>query len=157
MTALKAILPTVEMVNIKDDYWWMLDYRPTAARVRQGQRLQKFEWDRLKQGLPVRTDAKLVGEIMAAGYTLIGRYRFPGAEVPIGYLEGELRQKVAATQAELNRLGEEALAEADGSAHEGRRNAAIQDFLDAEGRSLFRHAKRQTDGVSVHTVPEDVN
>ena len=132
---LKAILPTVELRYIKDGWWWLLDQVPTEARRQNGERLKRQEYARLTEGRSVRLEVVAAAELQIAGFCLIGRYQFQGPP-PRDFLLDQLRQKVAATQAELTRLFEAAAARSEKSA-EDVAGETVEQFVEAEGKSLF--------------------
>lgn len=132
---LKRLLPTAELLNIEGPHWWLLNYAPSPERRMVGERRIAGEWDRLKQGLKVRKGAILVGELMRDGYELWGRYQWIG-EPPRDRILDDLRQKLAVSLVAMDQAVERQLAEAE--AAEGTGAHHTREFLEAEGRSLYR-------------------
>lgn len=131
---LRAIRSTVALLNVRGPNWWLLDHAPSEGRRQHGERLKAHEWDRLKQGLSVRLEVLLVGDLLLNGWQLLGRYQWTG-EPPRDRLLTDLRLKVGASEQEIERRFQEGVAATD---PEPKAAARVQEFLEAEGRSLHR-------------------
>lgn len=131
---LRAILPTVHLYNIHADRWLLLDHRPNADRIAQGERLKKREYDNLKSGRSVNRNVLAIGDLMIEGYSLIGQYNWSG-EAPRALLLTDLRKKQRATEAELEAalVQAETLSERCG---EDGAEAGVAEFIEQEGREM---------------------
>lgn len=137
---LRHICPTIALFNVREDYWWLLNHRPTTQRRQYGERVKEKEWNRLKLGLSVRKDALMMGDLCIDGWELWGRYRWRG-DPPREQLLADLSAKVDASERALD-----AAFEAGQRAEEGRadahRTAVLRDFIQTDGLAAYRRAAR---------------
>lgn len=134
LAELRVILPTVALYNVHGPRWLLLDHRPNADRIAQGERLKKREYDNLKSGRSVNRNVLAIGDLLIEGYSLIGQYEWVG-EAPRAMLLNDLRKKQAATDSEL----EAALARAEAGSErcgEDGAEAGVAEFIEQDGRSL---------------------
>lgn len=137
--ALAAVDPAVTLVYCSRDLWWMIRYSPNAERRRSGEAMLAGEMAKP----PALIDWAICRQarFMIDGWSLIGDYTFRG-EPPTQFLVNELHIKLSRSDKWYDQKFKELEADASGQGEEQLRKASIQDYLQAEGRALFRSRVR---------------
>lgn len=134
LAVLRASYPDVELVHVGDNRWWLGNVRPSPAT---------------KGGLSPLA-AETVGEhfrrdLQRQGFRWLGEYT--DDQLSASYLLAELDFMFNAPEMERDELFQAAMAQADGSAADARREAAIRDKLAQEGRSTWAILMRRRHSV----------
>lgn len=148
----------MDLVHAGGTTWFLVDYKPSPERTAFGEGLKARQWDRLKYGLKPDAGALWIGDLTIAGYCLIGEFHFPG-EVNREELVRALQKMQRATPKDLDAAWDEGIRQVDGTALDEVRTKTIEDFFEAEGKSIYRHARRKVTGKGrgVVTVPKEVH
>lgn len=136
---LASIDASVRMHHCSGPLWWMIRYSPNRQRQESGaamladqlrQPAHRIDWSVCRQAA-----------LMRDGWTLIGDYDVHG-ELPTEFLANELRIKNSRSEAWYVQRFKQLEADATGDSDAARRKASIQDYIQAEGRHLFRSQVR---------------
>lgn len=142
LAELRTILPTVDLLNIDAGAsWWLMDYVPNPARQAHYQRLYDAEYDRIKEGQPVRTHVLATLDWGRQGYVLIGRYVAVDGELPVEQIRNELHVKARATARELEAAYQATEAASTNGAKRAEQEANWKEYVALEGPSIFKHAR----------------
>ncbi len=132
VAALKRLYPSVELLNIVADRWWLLNFSPSDGRRLRGEKMIEREWNRLKEGLSARESTLMVAGLLRDGWEYWGEYRWRG-EAPRELLLADLRAKLGLTDGYMEAEMQRAL---DPERENEQSGARTREFLEAEGKSL---------------------
>lgn len=136
---LREITPTLELLGIGNDIWWLLRhehnrerYRKSVEILRTSLAVEKNRWVRLQAKLAIR------------GFGKISEWQGnPDSRILLDWQRKDWKERHGLLDAEF----EARLLESDGTMHTQRRKRILQDKRESEGRDIWRHSFRKPTSI----------